>query len=587
MNVQDPRTEETDRHLEAARRVNDACERFETAWRAGQSPRVESFLEEVPEPQRADLLRELLALELELRFPAHAATLNAMLGSSGSERRTREAGGSGPTGSYDDTIAMESSASASRSSRSSLEDVLRFGDYELLEEIARGGMGAVYKARQVKLNRLVALKVVLSGRFASEAERARFRIEAEAAARLDHPNIVPIYDVRELAGQNYLCMKLIEGGSLSRRMTFYRQDPHAAARMLATVARAVHYAHQCGFLHRDLKPANILIDTEGRPYVTDFGLAKRVEVESHLTQTGTILGTPSYMAPEQAAGQGRAVEETADVYSLGAILYEILTGRPPFKAGTTMETVMQVLEREPVPPRQIQSGVPRPLEQICLRCLDKSPEARYPTAEALAEDLERFVRHEGVQARHTGPVIRLRRWARREPELAARLGGLGVIAALTQFNHVVSPSPDPSVHLKVMTTLGVWMVASLVFQLALRYTRWPELIRMACAATDIVLLTVILNVLDAIHSALVVGYPLLIAASGLWFRVRLVWITTVLAMLAYWLLYQEAAARGAVTPMDQWPNIFVAALAVTGFVVAHQVKRIWALSLYYENRPRT
>ena len=303
------------------------------------------------------------------------------------------------------------------------------GDYELLDELGRGGMGVVYKARQSKLNRLVALKMILAGEYAGEREVARFRTEAEAVARLQHPNIVQIFEVGEHDGHPYFSLEFVDGGSLAQKLDGTPLPPQQAARLVETLARAMHAAHQAGVVHRDLKPANVLLTADGTPKITDFGLAKKLEDAAGPTGSNAIMGTPSYMAPEQAGGDSNKVGPPADVYALGAILYELLTGRPPFKAATPLDTVLQVVNDEPVPPRKLQSKTPRDLDTICLKCLQKAPGKRYATAADLAEDLRRFQAQEPIQARPVGRLERGVKWAKRRPAVAALLAAL-VLAAL-------------------------------------------------------------------------------------------------------------------------------------------------------------
>ncbi|HEY7428822.1 MAG TPA: serine/threonine-protein kinase [Gemmataceae bacterium] len=291
--------------------------------------------------------------------------------------------------------------------------------YELLQVLGQGGMGLVYKARQKSADRLVALKLIRTERPTSEADVQRFRNEAEAAAQLDHPHIVPVYEVGARTGHFFFSMKLIEGGGLDGQLERFRDDLPGAARLVAQVARAVHHAHQRGILHRDLKPSNILLDGERQPHVSDFGLAKRIEADGSLTQTGAIVGTPQYMAPEQTSGRKGAVMTATDVYGLGTVLYALLTGRPPFRGETVLETLEQVREREPEPPRRRNAKVDRDLETICLKCLEKEPQQRYGSAQALAEELESWLRGEPIQARRIGWGQRIWRWCRRNPFLAA------------------------------------------------------------------------------------------------------------------------------------------------------------------------
>jgi serine/threonine protein kinase/tetratricopeptide (TPR) repeat protein len=304
------------------------------------------------------------------------------------------------------------------------------GDYELLEEIGRGGQGVVYRARQKSLNRTVALKVIGLGHWTTRAALKRFRLEAEAAAGLDHPFIVPIHEVGQHNGCCYFSMKLVEGGQLSEVVKHKPMPLRRSVELVAKLARTVHYAHERGVLHRDIKPGNVLLDANSEPYLTDFGLARLVETESTVTRTMEALGTPSYMAPEQAKGNTTRLTRATDVYGLGAVFYHLLTGHPPFAAGTTFETVRLVLETEPRQPRLWDARIDRDAAIICLKCLEKDPQRRYASALALAEDLERWLRHEPIQARRTGLFTRGSKWARRNPTLSAMVASFAVLTAV-------------------------------------------------------------------------------------------------------------------------------------------------------------
>ncbi len=347
------------------------------------------------------------------------------------------AGADGGSAENVETNAAAAARDGKKSARAA--DLLgELGDYELLEEIGRGGQGVVFRARQKSLNRTVALKVISLGQWASKAHLRRFRLEAEAAARLEHPGIVPIHEVGERDGSCYFSMKFVEGGQLDE---VARRDPmpiRRAAELIAKVARTVHYAHEHGILHRDIKPGNILLDQKGEPHLTDFGLARLVESESSVTQTLDVLGTPSYMAPEQAVGNNSAITSATDVYGLGAVLYQLLTGQPPFAGGATYETIKLLLDTEPRPPRQLNPKVDRDLSTICLKCLEKDPKGRYSSALALAEDLERWLKHEPILARHTGVFARGRKWVQRNPTSALLAASL--VALVATAGWIVSKS---------------------------------------------------------------------------------------------------------------------------------------------------
>jgi tetratricopeptide (TPR) repeat protein len=463
---------------------------FEQTWQTGAAPSINAVVQQLA-TQKVDprFLEELVQIDLKYRWknkPSHATdelpptplledyvrcypslgslqTLSPQL--IGEEYRARQLWGDRPdpeaylarfpsqvpqlTGllaSIDAVPLTEDQDTTVRTSRP-VEGFSARG-YEVLGELGRGGMGVVYKARQLRLNRLVAIKTISSGLGASAEELARFRAEAELAARIQHPNIVQVYEVGEQDGQPFCILEYVNGSSLSRKLAGTPLEPRAAGRLLETLARAVQAVHDQGILHRDLKPANVLLhlahpEDADRPLaellrspgcvpkVSDFGLARRIE-SSELTPTGAILGTPGYMAPEQASARSDLIGPSADVYGLGAILYELLTGRPPFRGVNVLETLAQVRSQDPVPPRSLQPAVPRDLETICLECLQKKPGKRYGSAGALADDLERFRLHQPIQARPTRWWERAGKWMQRRPALATLAGALllGIVIAL-------------------------------------------------------------------------------------------------------------------------------------------------------------
>jgi serine/threonine-protein kinase len=460
--------------------------------------------------------------------------------------------------------------------------LVEFGNYELLEEIGRGGMGVIYKARQKDLDRSVAIKMIQSSHLASTEQVERFVAEARAMAKLQHPNIVRIHETGSVHGQHYFAMEYITGPSLAEEFRNRKIGVERGVRIVAQVARAVEHLHQQGIVHRDLKPSNILLDDQGRPYVTDFGLVKMLG-STHLTSTGAILGTPAYMAPEQATGRADQVGPLSDVYSLGAILYELITGRAPFYGETPLDTLVQVIESEPTRPKILNPALSHKLEMICMKCLEKDPAERYPSAGALADDLERFLNGDEVDARRPGLLQHLRRWARREPALVYRLGALIVLIAIVQANFELTDLVSWEIHLQVLGLLSAWVVASVVCQQLLKQEPRADLARLAWAGADVCLLTALLALTASQVSALLVGYPFLIAASGLWFQVRMVWFTTVVCEVAYFLLI-VASPGNLAAYLPHYHAIFMVTLAVTGFVVAYQVQRILVLNRYYESR---
>ena len=464
-----------------------------------------------------------------------------------------------------------------------------FGRYELMAEIGRGGMGVVYKARQKAVDRIVAMKMILATHLASPEHIRRFQVEAWAAAHVRHSNITQIYDVGQHYGQHFFTLEYIEGESLAQRIV--RRDLpglsfEAAARLITVVARAVDHLHAHNIVHRDLKPSNILLDRDEQPYVTDFGLAKVFVPGSEATATGVIAGTPSYMAPEQASGRSAEVGPPADIYSLGAILYELLTGEPPFKQESPLDTLLDIIGREPRYPRQVNPRVPRGLELICLKCLAKSPEQRYASAAALADDLERFVRAEPLAARPPDMLQQVAQWGRRRPALACRLAILAVfyLVELRNYHYGVV---NWAFHWEMTALVATWVAVSAVCEWFVERPRATFAARFVWGGLDqLIFLVMLLFVADGATSGLVAAYPLLIAGSALWFHVRFVSFMTALSLLSYGILVLDFYLLR--TDLQKQFDagftrhvLFAVSLVVLGAIVSSLVNRLRMLSKFY------
>ncbi len=448
-------------------------------------------------------------------------------------------------------------------------DTIQFGKYELLGELGRGGMGVVFRAYQPDLDRSVALKMLTSPGFASPDQRRRFAQEAKLASRIRHPQIVTIHEVGEFSGQPFFTMDFISGTSLATQLLQGPLPAETAVPLVILVAKAVDHLHLNGVIHRDLKPSNILIDRTGQPCLVDFGLAKALDNFHDPTITGTILGTPNYMSPEQAAGRVREVDERSDIFSLGAIMYEMLCGRPPFQAGSSFDTVLQVLEREPLPLRHWNRTIPKILEQICLRCLEKTPESRYPSALEFAQDLERWSRGEHPAFVSRSPVSELVRTVRRHPAAAYRLSGLVPTLLVVVARCCLAPE-FWSFYRAIIAELSLWIGFSLAWEWRSQQPRCRNWTAHAFVLTDIVFLTAILQARHAADISHVTAYVLVVLMAGLSLDRRLVLIAGAASIAGYLALVCRA------DDFSGWhiPVIVIVLLACCTLITDYQVRRL-------------
>jgi eukaryotic-like serine/threonine-protein kinase len=451
-----------------------------------------------------------------------------------------------------------------------------FGRYLLIEQIGRGGMGVVFRALEPDLAREVAIKVIVAGELATTEEVRRFQLEARAVAGLRHPHIVSVHDVGCIGGLHFFTMDFMPGGNLANRLRADRFSNEQAAQVILKIAQATAFLHEHGVIHRDIKPSNIIFDKAGSPCLADFGLAKVVHEESGYTMTGAVVGTASYMSPEQASGSMRAVTYPSDIFSLGAVLYEMLTGASPFAGENYLDTLLQVLEREPVRPRRIRRDVHRELEQICLRCLEKKPQDRYPTMAALVDDLAAYLRGEPVGTPSSDVFQALRRTVRRFPVLVAHLVVLTAVAAIVGVRNWAVPGANPN-YLWIQGLLIGWAVTSIILQRCHSNPVWLPWSRWAWNILDPLLITVLIHLSESPKESLLVAYPVLVAASGLWVRESLVFSAALASLLGYGVLLCLDPAMA--TPVHH-PLIFVAVLLCLVLIVRFQVRRMRVLSRF-------
>ncbi len=547
-----PSAEEETRHLQALASYQQALE-------AQQEDRCQELQRQHPELaaefRSLEILHRLCEQQPERALPRAEADIQTQL-------LKRQPSLSSPGVSTDAELPVE-----------------RIGPYRLLEQVGRGGMGVVYRAYQENLERTVALKMLAPGRTALDYLQ-RFRQEVRAMAGLSHPHVVAVFDAGEVLGRPYLVMEFVEGQTLQEYLEQHGPlEPEQAARFVAQVAQAVEFLHQKGLLHRDLKPSNILLDPSGHVRVTDFGLVAVLE-RGQAHDAGVLAGTPAYMAPEQVDPQHAPVDQRSDVYGLGALLYTLLTGQPPVQGQDLWDTLARVARWEPRLPSELTPGVPQELERVCMKCLEKHPQDRYLSAQAVAQELQRFLQGEPVEAEPWGWLDRIWRAARREPALAARWVGVGGFF-LAELVPLALGHVEPLVQAFITAVTVVWLVSAWAFH------RWhrrrPEAwhVPLWWSVSEVGLLTLLLLPIGAAASPMIVAYLVLVVASALWERVRLVWATAAASALGYavlvaWFLLVGGAQRQMDPNLDRY-LYFLMALLVTAAIVAYQVQRYKSL----------
>lgn len=469
---------------------------------------------------------------------------------------------------------LSNNASSAEQTSSLMQRLPReFGSFQLEAELGRGGMGVVYKARHRTLESYFALKIIRSSEFASNEEVRRFFQEARAASRLQHPHIVSVHDAGEQEGVPFLVMTYIDGETLATRLQRGKLALDVAVEIMIQISKAVAYLHEQEMIHRDLKPSNIILDQRDTAFVTDFGLAKVFNTNGEQTATGTILGTPAYMSPEQAWGNPLAITGRSDIYSLGAIFYEMLSSQPPFQEDSPLNQILRLRDSEPKPLRKFDSKIPVDVEQICMRCLEKDPKNRYANATEFIDDLICFRNGEPITVPSRGLSANLRRWSRREPALAVHVTALLIIALIIQLTEWLAPRHREN-HLAVMLILGLWLLVSVTLQKLI--ARGVPFMRRAWIAGDVILFTAAIATARGPFESLVAGYALLIVASSMWYKPTLVAVTTASTVASYLYLL---VSRGSPETPPLHPYLVVGILLVTGGVTISLVRRIRQLLL--------